>query len=339
MSSEAPIARLTACGDRLAHSSAAFHNGASARIREAPRELPGAAVIHYNYCVAGEKEALLRAWKLWRGTDGTCADALPSEIWDEAVRRAARKSPRLVYVTMIDNGYVAFLEHFRRNLASLACALPLVVACLDDVALTAARRLGFAAVDARAPDSVTGLKAWLSKEYKGVVLQKLGMLRDACAAAADHGVEWVCSLDMDVTLLRDPTRALLDAADAAPGAAVVAQCDEQTQCTGRACCPQPCSGVMLLRAAVAAAKNSWFVLRDGEADAAGISGDQDVLVKRWNDEGTPRVALSRELFPNGAAARVAEGNARAVPRDAVLVHFNWIEGADKEVRMRQMGMW
>lgn len=292
--------------------------------------------------------------------------------WTAALQReaprAAAQTLRCVWVSLINGGYVPFLQHMVANLRAVGMGdLPLVVACSDDAALRASLALGVTTVDVRpgGPSPLLGpddggdstairaaqqharhLTTWASHDYKRMVFAKLDALLAAVRAAAECGVEWVGYLDFDIAVLRDFRADLARVAQEHPHVHALTQCDEGANsvsgahtCSSPRRCGYMCSGFMLLRVAAAAPRAvRWFTY--SSADMASHSSDQTLLAARWAADGTPRASLDRAVYLNGAAAGVnVSTTQRALPPHAALVHFNYLVGADKFARMRSWRLW
>lgn len=261
--------------------------------------------------------------------------------WDAAF--ACHAGAPLVWISMINTGYLGFARHFQRNLDALGLALPLVVACTDAAAYAGAVALGMAAVRMPPPLNdtplATALTTWSTPEYRAVTFVKLDALRAALAAARRASIRLVGFIDFDIALLRDPSPAVVAAAAARPDVALWAQCEEpRGRCGERphAPCPKLCSGVLALRTDVPAAD---ACLAYTAADVRRHACDQEFLQEAWDAARLPRASLDRVAFPNGLQAGVDTHASRPRLRGAVLVHFNWLEAAAKVPTMRRWRLW
>ena len=126
-------------------------------------------------------------------------------------------------------------------------------------------------------------------------------------------------------------------------AAVLAQCDEQSEdacCAGGvlSACPCPCAGLVLYR--TAAAEALCDALEYTDADVVMYRSEQAFVRARLLDRGIPYQTLDRRLFPNGFYARVWDPQPRAdITSTALAVHFNWLTASDKVGAMRAWGVW
>jgi Nucleotide-diphospho-sugar transferase len=223
------------------------------------------------------------------------------------------------YARMTANAYRQFLRF----------GIMLRVYCLDEGAHSALEALRVPSVllshAATAPDQLI----YGTPEFKEASMRKLDALADALRT--NSVVVWV---DGDVVPLRDPCAALAQIAERmqADNVDLAMQCDEPWPggCMGAGQCWM-CSGIMVLR------RTPNVVTMVAEPPPVTSfpppwHGDQDYI--NWFARMSEmRVAvLPRPLFPNGVFVD-------AVPPEAILLHYNYLKGADKERRMREAGHW
>lgn len=223
------------------------------------------------------------------------------------------------YARMTANAY----RHFLRF------GIMLRVYCLDEGAYSALQELGVPAVllchAAAAPEQLV----YGTPEFKEASMRKLAAMADALRTNAV--VVWV---DGDVVPLRDPCSALTQIAERmrADNVDLAMQCDEPARagCSGPGRCWM-CSGIMVLR------RTPNVVTMVSEPPPVSSfpptwDSDQDYI--NWFAAlSEMRVTvLPRPLFPNGVFLD-------DVPPEAVLLHYKYIKGADKERRMREAGHW
>lgn len=168
-----------------------------------------------------------------------------------------------------------------------------------------------------------------TRVFKEVSMRKLAAISDALSTNAI--VAWV---DGDVVPVRDPCAMLSVIAERmhADDVDVAAQCDEPDPdtCRGPGACWM-CSGVMVLRRTA----NVVTMVREPPPTSSfpeSWAGDQDYINWFCRLARLRCTILPRSLFPNGVFAS-------AIPPEAVLMHFNYMKGEDKEKNMRQAGFW
>lgn len=250
----------------------------------------------------------------------------------------------LVWISLINEGYLPFAKHFQRNLDSLHLNHPafrLIVACSDDAALEGARALGMNAVRLPCTGSYAKeLTTYSTPAYNAITFAKLDALRGALFAARRAGVGLLGFIDFDITLMSNPTNLILQLAQEKPEADVFAQCEEggQSACreTSAVQCPNMCSGVLVLRTGNCAIDSC---LTYSAEDVASWPGDQGFLSKGLKKLSIRRAALPRATFPNGSFAGVNKYDTRQELTGAALVHFNWLLAGDKVRIMKAWNMW
>ena len=261
----------------------------------------------------------------------------------------------LVWVSLINEGYLPFARHFCANLRRLgysdgsvvaATAFPLVIFCTDTATLDKTRVFWkhCMLLEERALDEgclSTELTAFLTREYKRIVFAKLDVLARGLRECARIGAVFLGYIDFDIALLADPTPAVLEAFHAHADASCVTQCDEDRTpvCSNPSRCPLMCSGIMALRVCDAQRLQPALVYTHSALDS--FCGDQDFLMVRMNALGLQRWTLDKTTFPNGAGSAADVRGARSPDTIArsVAIHFNYLFGREKEAAMRRWGLW
>ena len=223
------------------------------------------------------------------------------------------------YARLTANAYRQFLRY----------GIKLRVYCLDAGAHDALEALCVPSVPLLADPAAPDQAVYGTPAFREICMRKLAAMSDALHTNAV--VAWV---DGDVVPVRDPCALLSQIAERmdADNVDVAAQCDEPTTaaCRGPGACWM-CSGIMVLRRT----PNVVTMVREPPpVSSFPPSWDSDQDYVNWF-AGLSRMRctiLPRELFPNGVFAD-------RIPAGAVLMHFNYIKGEDKEHAMRRAGLW
>lgn len=224
------------------------------------------------------------------------------------------------YARLTANTYRQFLRY----------GIMLRVYCLDAGAQDALAALRVPSVPLLSDPATPDQAIYGTPEFREICMRKLAAISDALHT--NVVVAWV---DGDVVPMRDPCAALAQIAERmhADDVDLAAQCDEPTTaaaCRGPGACWM-CSGIMVLRRT----PNVVTMVREPPPTSsfpARWDSDQDYV--NWF-AGLSRMRctiLPRELFPNGVFA----GH---IPAGAVLMHFNYMKGTDKEKEMQRAGLW
>ena len=214
------------------------------------------------------------------------------------------------------------------------------------------------------------LLLWNTDAYKRMMFAKLDFIRytiEAAAAAATAAAAAATAptmiqidvgyIDLDIVLLKCPDAGFRFELDRWPEACFVAQCDENgcSACSNPERCPNICAGLMVFRTALLDMYHSLF-LYDTRMITAFQNADQEYLQRilaMTRRDHIPYRTVKRSQFLNGTfqnmhrtprtrrSSSSTNNNKKkiAFPEDTVLVHFNYIVGAEKKRIMKDQGMW
>ncbi len=211
----------------------------------------------------------------------------------------------------------------------LRYGIMLRVYCLDAGAHDALEELRVPSVPLLAAPADPAQCIYGTAEFREVSMRKLTAISDALLT--NTVVVWV---DGDVVPVRDPCAIIADIAERmhADDVEIAAQCDEPEPraCRGPGACWM-CSGIMVIRRT----PNVVTMVREPPPALSfpqGWDSDQDYI--NWFARlARMRCAiLPRSLFPNGVYKD-------AIPAEAVMMHYNYMKGNEKEQAMRHAGFW
>jgi len=249
---------------------------------------------------------------------------------DEYISRE-RLDPRILWITLINRGYLDYTRNFLRSARRSAVPIRLIVYCTDEESL---RELegedGCVALPADFLDAqyARDLREWSDREYKRIVFAKLDAIAHTMRSSDDPD-RLIAYIDTDIVLFSDPTPHVLDRF--APDVQVVHQCDEQDLCSNADECPYLCSGCIAFRND----PKLLECLAYSDTDIDHFPSDQHFLRASFRKAGVRRRSLDKILFPNGASY-IRHFEALG---EACLLHFNYMVGDEKKARMQVMRLW
>uniref|UniRef100_A0A6C0L7H8 Nucleotide-diphospho-sugar transferase domain-containing protein n=1 Tax=viral metagenome TaxID=1070528 RepID=A0A6C0L7H8_9ZZZZ len=247
---------------------------------------------------------------------------------------AACKNAKIVWITLINYGYIHFAKNFLQSAVPLD--FQLVVYCLDIytyMELQGTPKCICIMADF-VKDLPSELKVWGEAEYENIVFAKLDAIRYTLQETYDLGVKAVGYIDTDIFLFSDPSPHFLDEMQLYQDIDIFSQCGEENmECSHRFFCPMLCSGVFVVRNK----KNLYGLFEYTANDIPTFSGDQQFLVHKIKEKGLPHRTMPTSIMPNGSYYRLDEKV--TFPPETCLIHFNYLVGSRKELLMRHQGLW
>lgn len=246
----------------------------------------------------------------------------------------------IVWITLINSGYVNFTKNFLESMKRHNCIFPLIVYCLDNESMKALE--GYTHIT-RIPaypfmrtEMDKSLTIWKTMEYKRIVFSKLDAIKYTMDLPQFKGSS-IGYIDTDIILFKDPTAIMLKALVDNPDAIVISQCDEDIPwCSNQMKCPNICSGVIVF-------KQSFItksLLHYSERDIITNLTDQHFLALQFKKLNVNYVTINKNIFMNGSFPGVRlDGHKLVIPPEAVLLHYNYMIGSYKEFFMKKNKMW
>lgn len=249
----------------------------------------------------------------------------------------------LVWITLINHGYVDYTKNFLIAMEKAQIDMTLVVYCTDAKSMTElaghARCICLDAQPFLTSALPTDLKEWEDIDYKRITFAKLDAIRYTLHQTRPLGVQAVGFIDTDIILLKDPTPVFLRHMAAFTNIAIFSQCDENGgingRCSNRLQCPCLCSGVIVFRNTSAIDP----LLAYDESDITRFMCDQHFLLHNFRRHGATCLTLEKDVLLNGSFPGVKSDVPLIVPDSACLIHFNWMVGHEKRATMKKRGMW
>jgi len=244
----------------------------------------------------------------------------------------------IVWITLINQGYIKFTRNFLESMRRNKCIFPLIVYCLDEGSMKAFEGLPNVHCISANPfmrrQMNSELTIWKTLEYKRIVFSKLDAIKYTMELP-QYKDFLVGYIDTHIILFRNPTDIILKEFEENPETLVVSQCDEDTaQCSNFSECPNICSGVI-------AFKQSSIIrslLKYVEWDIVENLTDQHYLSKKM--KGLNYRTIDKNIFVNGFYPGVKDYSKTLVlPKDVILLHYNYMIGNFKELYMKKNGMW
>ena len=244
---------------------------------------------------------------------------------------------QIVWITLINRGYIKFTVNFLESMKRHKCTFPLIVYCLDEGILHAFDKYPNVHCISANPfmrgQMNTELTTWNTVDYKRIVFSKL----DAINYTMDlpqYKDFLIGYIDTDIILFKDPTDIILKEFEENPEALVVSQCDEESpQCSNFNECKNICSGVIVF-------KQSSIIrslLKYVEWDIVENLTDQHYLTRKMKS--INHRTIDKNIFLNGSYPGVRDYiQPLMIPKDASLLHYNYMIGSFKEMYMIKKGM-
>ena len=244
----------------------------------------------------------------------------------------------ILWITLINFGYIRFTKNFLASIKHNKVNLHLIVYCLDNESMKALENEPLVTcLDARVfvkGQMNKSLTTWNTSDYKRIVFAKLDAIRYTMEKYVNSTVAYI---DTDIFIFKDPTPMIMKAFQDNPSAIIISQCDEaHLKCSNPMKCPNLCSGVIAFRQSPIT--NS--LVQYTEKDITLHLTDQHFLTAILQKTNTPYYTIDKNIFLNGAYPRVKELNCKPIlPQEAVLLHYNYMIGMEKEKNMKKNGMW
>jgi len=243
----------------------------------------------------------------------------------------------IVWVTIINNGYVDFTKNFIESMKRNNCVFPLVVYCTDNESMNALKGYtGITCINAMPFlkfKMTQSLSTWQTIDYKRLVFAKLDAIK---YALSQYKNSYIGYIDMDIVMLKNPEITIMNTFKSNPNAVFVSQCDEpKLQCSNTQNCQHFCSGVIVF-------KNLSIVnklLDYNENDVMALTGDQHYLLNMANKYNVNHITVDKNMFLNGKYPGVNNDTLLELPNIAELIHYNYLVGEHKVTFMKKNNMW
>jgi hypothetical protein len=249
----------------------------------------------------------------------------------------------LLWITMINYGYIDYTKNFLKSMELSNSNFKLLIYCLDNETLEELKN--YKNCICISADIFTKkyqkniekkMVIWQEREYKELVFLKLDAILYTLKESRSLNIKSVGYIDTDIVLLSDPTILMVNIMKEHPSINVFAQCDEdRLLCSNRLNCPAFCSGVIVFRNIPSLDKN--FVYNNQHINMC--SGDQLFLFCMFKEFKITVLIIDKNVFLNGTYPGIREGTPVKLPKEACLIHFNWLIGNNKKLKMKQQNMW
>ena len=247
---------------------------------------------------------------------------------------------QIVWITLINQGYIRYTQNFLETMRKNNCIFPLIVYCLDNECIEALKYYKNVSCISATPfiryKMNKNLTTWNTIDYKRIVFSKLDAIKYTMDLPEYKGFS-IGYIDTDIILFKDPTSIFQKALIENPGATVISQCDEERlQCSNSIKCPNICSGVIVFRQSFI----TKSLLQYSEKDITVHLTDQHFLCEQLKKLNVSYMTIDKNILINGSFPGVRmDGKALVIPPGAVLLHYNYMIGPQKEQNMRRNSMW
>jgi len=236
-------------------------------------------------------------------------------------------------ITLANPGYAAHILNLYRCLHARGLPWRPAVAVTDCATAEQMKQKGIQALTL--PNAPRGREVarWLSRDFKEITFTKLDLLLDC--QRVFPGIH-LLFIDGDVAIYQNPWPYLLSCLEDHPEVLCFGQCDEEARPRPGAHreCPNLCSGFLLIRAPWP--KRYPLIFNHGwhrRRSLLDYDCDQHFLNDVIQKNRIPTLAFDRTLVPNGAFLQ------NGISSSALLLHYNYLIGPQKEQAMRARGDW
>jgi hypothetical protein len=232
--------------------------------------------------------------------------------------------------TVTSAGYKYLTLNLWTSIQRLELPWKLCIVCLDDPSFEFFKGQDIPAILFKMPGAFyhSGPAIYGSQPFKKLVAMKLEALR---SFVGNKAIAQLIYLDGDIVILGDPLptiRGHLAEAD------LWFQCDSGNFDACPEPCPMPCTGVIVANLTEQTRTQLLELFKRQAGTWLMAETDQDYVQARLKSLALTYRTLPRTKFPNGIFLRQP-----ALPDDALLVHFNFLLGRQKEETMRNRGLW
>lgn len=236
----------------------------------------------------------------------------------------------LLTFTVTSAGYKHLTLNLWNSIQRLDLPWKLCIVCLDESSFDFFNERSIQTVLFKMPGAFyhTGPAIYGSQSFKKLVAMKLEVLK---ILVADEEIDQLIYLDGDIVILGDPLptiRRHLAEAD------LWFQCDSGNFEICPEPCPMPCTGLIAANLTAATRPQLSELFRRQAGSWLMAETDQDYVQARLKSLALTYRTLPRHQFPNGIFLRQL-----ALPSEALLIHFNFLLGRQKEEAMRSHSMW
>jgi Nucleotide-diphospho-sugar transferase len=261
-----------------------------------------------------------------------------------AIFRAAAGTAGIVWITLINAGYVDYTRNFLKSMDvhGRRAAFPLIVYCIDETSMDELQDVPHciafdASIFLRGSYSPT-LALWEQPTYNAIVYAKLDAIQFTIRLARSlTNVKAVGYMDTDIVLFSNPNtllHRLLETTDAH----VISSCDENKLiCYDPQHCQHMCSGTMLFR--LKGFPEELFYYSNQTLKA--YTGNQTYLMKQFKAYALRTLTVDKQVFLHGTYPGLQSGTPIQVPETAALIHFNYMIDRNYRKRecMKEQAMW
>ena len=247
-------------------------------------------------------------------------------------------SPSIVWITLINKGYVDFTKNFLESMKHNTCIFSLIVYCTDNESIVNLQSYSnVKCIDARPflkYKVSESLSSWGHMDYKNLVFAKLDAIKYASLQYKNYYIGYI---DTDIILFKNPTETILNTFKSNPDTVFVSQCDQPTpECSNTKNCQHICSGVIVF-------KNIPIInnlLKYTITDVNSLSGDQEFIINMANTYNIQHITIDKNIFLNGSYPGVNKLDIPLiVPPLVELIHYNYLVGTNKIKLMQKNNMW
>jgi len=251
----------------------------------------------------------------------------------------------LVWITMINHGYINFTKNFLESMKIFKAKFKLIIYCIDQetinelneydncICINADKFLKYNNLSSK-------LQSWSEIDYKKITFSKLDCILYTLKLLSNMDITSVGYIDTDIIVLADPTNIILKVMEENKNIKIFAQCDEQYNhcpsglCNNKYNCCNICSGIIIFRNV----SDIYHIFEYDETDILKFTSDQDFIRHKVFKHKIPNMSLDKNVFLNGTYPGLKNKDIK-FPITTSLIHFNYISGNNKEQKMKDTKCW
>lgn len=236
-----------------------------------------------------------------------------------------------IVVTFLNDGYFDYLLNMHENIKRTNIDWTLCAVCVDQQAFDKCIEHNIAAVCFASMFDNPELKeysSWNDSRWSRIQFAKLDVI---ARILENEAIKTLTYIDGDIHVYSDFVPYLKELTIKYPDVLLFIQADHNTAIVhefGN----EKCAGFFHIKNCAEIKRLITYTEEDVKKNT--INADQQHINSKVAEYNLPTMQLDRARFPNGVFAK--NNN---IPKDANLIHYNWMIGAEKRKKMMENGHW
>lgn len=236
-----------------------------------------------------------------------------------------------IVVTFLNNGYFDYLLNLHENIKRTNIAWILCAVCVDQQAFDKCAEHNINAVSFASMFDNPELKeysSWNDARWSRIQFAKLDVI---ARILENEDVKTLTYIDGDIHVYSDFVPYLKELAIACPDIRLFIQADHNTAIVNEFG-NERCAGFFHIKNCAEIKRLITYTEEDVKKNT--INADQQHINSKVAEYNLPTMQLDRARFPNGVFV-----NNKNIPKEAHLIHYNWMIGSEKRKKMMDNGHW